>query len=67
MRMAMSGYFSRNIVAEGKKREVSYELADILIYLVRLADILEIDLAEVVFTKMDLNEQKYPAGIPEGT
>ncbi len=52
------------LLAEGKKREVSYELADILIYLVRLADILEIDLAEAVFTKIDSNEQKYPAGIP---
>lgn len=48
-----------------KKSEVSYELADILIYLVRLADILEIDLTEAVFTKIALNEQKYPAGMTE--
>jgi NTP pyrophosphatase (non-canonical NTP hydrolase) len=57
---------SRRLTAE-KKRAVSYELADILIYLVRMADILEIDLVEAVFTKIALNEQKYPAGIVEGT
>lgn len=42
-------------------REVAHELADIQIYLVRLADQLGIDLVEAANRKMDLNERKYPA------
>ena len=37
------------------------ELADVLIYLVRLADRCEIDLAKAVEDKMQKNERKYPA------
>jgi len=39
---------------------VSEEIADVLIYLVRLADILGIDPLEAVRRKMALNEEKYP-------
>lgn len=39
---------------------VSEEIADVLIYLVRLADILGIDPLEAVGRKMALNEEKYP-------
>ena len=38
-----------------------HELADVLVYLVRLADVLEIDLPAAVADKMALNRQKYPA------
>ena len=37
------------------------ELADALIYLVRLADQLGIDLLEAAERKLAVNEQKYPA------
>ncbi len=43
-----------------KHKEVSYELADILIYLIRLADKLEVDLIAVAGEKTHLNEQRYP-------
>ena len=36
------------------------ELADIMIYLIRLADKLDIDLEEAVQEKMKLNEKNYP-------
>lgn len=40
--------------------EVSSELADSLLYLIRLADKLDIDLMTAAQNKMELNGQKYP-------
>jgi len=51
---------SANLPPE-KLGEVELELADILIYTVRLADKLGIDLTEAADKKFALNEQKYPA------
>ena len=51
---------SAGLAAE-KLEEVKLELADILIYLVRLADKLDIDLVQAAERKMTLNERKYPA------
>ena len=39
---------------------VAAELADILIYALRLADVLGVDLADAVSAKIDLNETRYP-------
>ncbi|WP_442598596.1 nucleotide pyrophosphohydrolase [Neobacillus sp. D3-1R] len=39
------------------------EMADILIYLIQLADKLEIDLEEAVLAKMEKNAIKYPAPV----
>jgi NTP pyrophosphatase (non-canonical NTP hydrolase) len=44
-----------------KLAEVEQEIADIQIYLIRLADKLDIDLAQAVDAKIELNEKKYPA------
>jgi NTP pyrophosphatase (non-canonical NTP hydrolase) len=44
-----------------KREEVAEELADALIYLVRLADQLQIDLLESANRKLAINETKYPA------
>ena len=44
-----------------KQGEVEQELADIMIYLTRLAEKLEVDLFSAALKKMDLNETKYPA------
>lgn len=43
-----------------KRAEVATELADTFIYLIRLADQLDIDLIEATQNKMRVNEQKYP-------
>ena len=40
---------------------VEQEIADVFIYLVRLADLLGIDLLDAATRKIALNEQKYPA------
>jgi NTP pyrophosphatase (non-canonical NTP hydrolase) len=47
-------------------RPVRDELADVLIYLVRLAAVLEVDLAEAVATKLAANALKYPADRARG-
>lgn len=41
--------------------QVSHEMADVLVYLVRLADKLDIDLMAAATEKMALNRDKYPA------
>jgi dCTP diphosphatase len=43
-----------------KKPAVSHELADILIYLIRIADKLDIDLISSAQVKIQLNETRYP-------
>ena len=40
--------------------EVSLEMADIMIYLIRLADKLDVDLLEAIDRKIELNAKKYP-------
>lgn len=49
-----------------KRRDVEQELADILIYLVRLADQLNVDLPQAVDDKIQLNERRYPADVVRG-
>jgi NTP pyrophosphatase (non-canonical NTP hydrolase) len=44
-----------------KKSAVRLELADVLIYLVRIADKLDIDLLTAARDKMAINEERYPA------
>lgn len=49
------------------REEVALEMADVLLYLVRLADVLDIDLAEAAQRKIDINAQRYPAERAFGT
>ncbi len=43
-----------------KLKSVKEELADIQIYLIRLADKLAIDIEQSVLEKIEINKQKYP-------
>lgn len=43
-----------------KKREVAHEMADILVYLIRLAERLDVDLISAVDEKIAINERRYP-------
>ncbi len=47
------------------KQEVAHEVADVLIYLTRLADRLGIDMLAAASEKMGLNAKKYPP-LPKG-
>lgn len=48
------------------RRAVAEEIGDVLIYLVRLADVLDIDPLAAAFAKMDINARKYPADKARG-
>ncbi len=50
-----------------KLDEVSHELADIFVYLLRMADKLGVDLVDAAHRKMDINEKKYPADQVRGS
>jgi NTP pyrophosphatase (non-canonical NTP hydrolase) len=49
------------------RTKVREELADVLLYLIRLADKLDIDLAAAAFDKMTVNAKKYPVHKARGT
>lgn len=55
-----------NNLPQDKLAEVENELADTLIYLIRLADRLDIDLLKAVENKININEQKYPVDKAKG-
>ncbi len=45
---------------------VGEEIADVFIYLARLADELGIDIEEEVLKKMEINEERYPVALSRG-
>jgi NTP pyrophosphatase (non-canonical NTP hydrolase) len=59
---------SFQVCENDKEREEVYdELADLQIYLLRLADILGVDLGQACELKMEKNAQKYPASLVRGS
>jgi len=56
---------SREIQGE-KKQEVSEEVADVFLYLLRMCDQLDIDLIKVANQKIDKNAIKYPVDKSKG-
>jgi dCTP diphosphatase len=57
---------SKDIPPE-KLEEVSHELADTFVYLLRMSDVLGIDLIDAANAKITLNAQKYPADKVRGS
>ena len=51
----------------GELQKVREEMADVLNYLVRLADKLDVNLLEAARDKMKINAQKYPADKARGS
>jgi dCTP diphosphatase len=47
--------------ASDRRGRIEDELADVLIYLVRLADRLDVDLPAAVASKLEQNRRRYPA------
>lgn len=54
-------------LGDEKLAEVGYEMADILMYLLRMADGLNIDVLQAAREKMLRNEQRYPADKVRGS
>ena len=50
-----------------KREAVSHELADTFVYLLRIAEVLEIDLIQATNQKIDLNALKYPVEKAKGS
>lgn len=48
------------------REAVALELADVLLYLVRLADMLELDLRDAARRKLAINAQRYPVDKAHG-
>jgi dCTP diphosphatase len=51
----------------GEQRAVEEEAADVLLYLLRLADVMGIDLLDAAQRKMTLNARKYPVSLSRGS
>lgn len=49
------------ILPEAKRAEVAHEIADVMLYLIRLADVLDIDPVAAAHEKIGINARKYPA------
>ena len=45
---------------------VSQELADVLIYCYQLADVLGLEVEQIIHSKLDMNEKKYPVDKAKG-
>lgn len=54
-------------LSEEKKALIAFELADVLLYMTRLADKLGIDLISSANQKLVLNAEKYPVDIVKGS
>lgn len=54
-------------LSEEKLEAASEEVADVLLFLIRLADVLKIDLVEAAKKKITINEEKYPAEKVKGS
>ena len=52
---------------EDKREKIAMELADIFIFLIRIADKLDVDLAEAAWKKMEINETRYPVSVVKGS
>jgi NTP pyrophosphatase (non-canonical NTP hydrolase) len=52
---------SKRALAEPLSSRVSDELADVLLYLVRLADVLDVDLFRAATEKLATNSERFPA------
>lgn len=57
---------SKNLDA-ARQKEVSMELADIFIFLIRVADKLGVDLADAAWEKIETNEARYPVDKVKGS
>ncbi len=62
----LSGEESLALRDEARREAIRDELADVLIYLIELADVLEVDLAAAARAKIAKNALKYPVGQARG-
>lgn len=49
-----------NVTADGKIEKIKEELADVFLYSLLMADALDLDVSDIVMTKLEANRNKYP-------
>ena len=49
------------------RRAVEEEIADVLLYLIRLSDVLDIDMLQAARRKLTVNARKYPVRLAKGS
>ncbi len=54
------------VMDSDRAEDVADELADVFIYLARLADVVGVDLTTAAAAKLDRNERRFPAGRVRG-
>lgn len=54
-------------VVEASLDRIKEELADVFIYSLMMADNLNLDIKEIIETKMELNKKKYPVELSKGS
>lgn len=54
-------------LSDEKREQVGQELADTLVYLLRIAEVTGIDLLAAAHRKIDLNAKKYPVALARGS
>jgi NTP pyrophosphatase (non-canonical NTP hydrolase) len=50
-----------------RKTEIAHEMSDVLIYLLRLAQVLDVDLVAAATDKLEINRAKYPVEKAKGS
>ena len=51
---------------EFDKEKVCEELADVMVYCINMADVLDVDIKDIINKKLDKNEKKYPVEKAKG-
>jgi dCTP diphosphatase len=51
---------------ESTRKEVELEMADVFLYLLRLADRMNVDLVDSAKRKLQINSEKYPVSLARG-
>lgn len=57
----------RESLSSRQREHVALEMADVLLYLIRLGDKLNVDLIAAARRKLELNALKYPASLARGS
>jgi len=55
------------MIDEKLATQVRHELADIAVYVLRLCDVLKVNLEDAIHEKLQINESKYPLHLSKGS
>ena len=53
-------------LSESQLKDIEEEVADVFLYLLRIADKLDINLEDVALKKLEINKEKYPISLAKG-